>query len=220
MSTNYLSAIAREYTVYVVSRKPKLPQGYTMRDMSEDYAVMIQEEFGGAVDIMGLSTGGPIAQFFALDHPDLVRRLVLASTGYRLTDDAKELQLRVGELARQGKWGRAYSCLITGVYTRGIKKLLFQLLTRLFGGIGAPEDAADGLVEIEAEDKHNFKDQLNEIKVPTLVIGGDEDFFYPIKETADGIPDATLILYQGLGHNAVSDHSRQFGEDILAFLKS
>jgi pimeloyl-ACP methyl ester carboxylesterase len=188
--------------------------------MSEDYAVMIQEEFGGAVDIMGLSTGGPIAQYFALDHPDLVRRLVLASTGYCLTDEAKELQLRVGELARQGKWGQAYSCLITGVYTHGYKKRLFQLLTRLFGGIGAPEDAADGLVEIKAEDKHNFKDRLNEIKVPTLVIGGDEDFFYPIKETADGIPDAKLVLYQGLGHNAVSDHSRKFGEDILAFLKS
>jgi len=60
--------IARECTVYSVTRKPGLPAGYSMRDMSDDYAAMIKDEFGGPVEIMGISTGGPIAQHFAADH--------------------------------------------------------------------------------------------------------------------------------------------------------
>jgi len=44
--------------------------------------------------------------------------------------------------------------------------------------------------------------------------------FYPICETAAGIPNAKLILYQGLGHNTIFAHNRQFSEDIVALLKS
>jgi pimeloyl-ACP methyl ester carboxylesterase len=72
----------KEYTVYSVGRKPDLPDDYSTRDMANDYANMIKEELEPPVDILGLSTGGTIAQYFVLDHPQLVRRLVLASTGY------------------------------------------------------------------------------------------------------------------------------------------
>ena len=126
----------------------------------------------------------------------------------------------MADFARQRKWRAAYSSQVTGIYHRGIKKYLLKLFMWLFGAFGAPADPSDGLVEIEAEDKHNFKDRLAEIQIPTLVIGGEEDYFYPIRETAAGIPHAKLILYQGLGHNTIFSHNRQFSEDILAFLKS
>ena len=216
MTSRNFKRFAEEFTVYYVGRKLGLPMGYSMRDMSEDYATMIGNELGEAVNVMGLSTGGPIAQHFAVDHPDLVHRLVLAMTGYRLTEHGAELQRRMGALARQRKWRAAYSTMVSGIYPGGIKKYLFKLFTWLFGAIGAPTDPSDGLVEIEAEDKHNFKELLAEIKVPTLVIGGEEDFFYPIRETAVGIPNAELILYEGAGHGAMM--KRQFSEDVLAFL--
>ena len=218
MATSGFQYLADDFTVYMVSRKPHLPEGYSMQDMADDYAMMIREEFGGAVDLMGISTGGSIAQHFAVDHPDLVHCLVLAMTGYSLSEGGKELQRRVGNLARRRKWRAAYSTLITGVYPRGIKKQVFKLLMWLFGAFGVPADPSDGLIEIEAEDKHNFKERLAGIAIPTLVIGGEEDFFYPIRETANGIPNAKLVLYQGFGHNAMFDNKRQFNEDVLTFL--
>jgi pimeloyl-ACP methyl ester carboxylesterase len=218
MTTNYYKRLAQGFTVYYVSRKPGLPAGYSMQDMSNDYATMIKDELGGPVDVMGISTGGPIAQYFAVDHPDLVRRLVLALTGYRLTKQGAELQRRMGDLARQRKWRAAYSAMMDGIAYSGIKKYLYKLFMLLFGAMGAPADPSDGLVEIEAEDKHDFKERLAEIKVPTLVIGGDEDYFYPIRETAAGIPNAKLVLYEGFGHNVIFERNRQLSEDILAFL--
>ena len=83
-----------------------------------------------------------------------------------------------------------------------------------------PADASDGIVEIEAEDSHDLSDRLDRIKVETLVIGGEEDFFYPVRETAGRIPNARLVLYPNLGHNAMFVRSRQFGEEIRAFLLS
>jgi pimeloyl-ACP methyl ester carboxylesterase len=218
MFTGSYKRLAEGFTVYVVSRKPGLPVGYSMQDMSNDYATMIKNELGGPVDVMGISTGGPIAQYFAVDHPQLVRRLVLALTGYRLTEQGAELQRRMGDLARQRKWRAAYSTTVGGMYPRGIKKYLVKLFMWLFGAMGAPADPSDGLIEIEAEDKHDFKERLAEIKVPTLVIGGDEDYFYPIRETAAGIPNAKLVLYEGSGHNVIFKHNRQLSEAILAFL--
>jgi pimeloyl-ACP methyl ester carboxylesterase len=103
MSTGYLRGLADSYKIYIVNRRPGLPPGYSLSDMSDDYAVMIKNELGGVADIIGVSTGGTIAQHFAIDHPDLVRRLVLAMTGFRLTEEAKELQMKVADLARKRK---------------------------------------------------------------------------------------------------------------------
>lgn len=221
MIRSLYEGLAKDYIVYSVwwTRKRDLPTGYSMRDISDDYAAMIKEEFEGPVDIMGGSTGGTIAQHLAADHPELVHRLVLAITGYRLSEEGKEGQRRFCELARQGKWRKAYSHMMDGVYPRGIKKHLWKLFIWLFASFMTPDDPTDLLIVMEAEDKHDFKDRLAEIKAPTLVIGGEEDFFYPIRETAVGILNAELILYEGFGHNVPDDNKRQFQKDVLAFLK-
>jgi len=221
MASGSFSELARQYTVYYVSRRGGLPAGYTTRDMSNDYATMIREELGGPVDIIGLSSGGPIAHYFAVDHPHLIRHLVLAETGYRLSEEGKEWTRHVGDLARQRKWRKAAVFIVTSVYPKGLKKHFFKLVMWLFGrSMFGSDNPSDGLVEVEAEINHDFTSkQLAKIKVPTLVIGGEEDKFYLNHETAEGIPNAKLILYKGFGHNAFDDNRHQFQADILAFLR-
>ena len=222
MISSSFKELAKEYIVYYMSRRGGLPAGYSTRDMSDDYAAMIKEELAGPVDIIGLSSGGPIAHHFAVDHPDLIRHLVLAETGYRLSEEGKEWTRHVGDLARQGKWRKAAVFMVTAIYPKGLKKYLFKLFMWLFGKrmFGTSGDPSDGLVEVEAEVNHDFtSEQLAEIKVPTLVIGGEEDKFYLNRETAEGIPNAKLILYEGFGHNAFNDNKHQFQTDILAFLR-
>jgi pimeloyl-ACP methyl ester carboxylesterase len=79
-------------------------------------------------------------------------------------------------------------------------------------------DPSDYVVTIEAEDEFDFRPRLNEIKVPTLVVGGAKDPFYsPVlfRETAAGIPDARLILYEKAGHGPAG---KRVAQDIRAFL--
>ncbi len=217
LMTRFINKLVNEFTVYQVRRRPGLPAGYSLKDMSDDCAVMIKEELEWPVDVMGISTGGTIAQHLAADHPELVNRLVLAMTGHCLNERGKRLQIKVAELTRHGRWRSAAALMATAMYTGAtlsVFKSMFWLMGRLM--FGSPSTPDDGIVEIEAEDAHDFRDRLAEIKVPTLVIGGDEDFFYPVRETAECIPGSRLVLYHGVGHTAMM--KRGFGEDLLAFL--
>jgi pimeloyl-ACP methyl ester carboxylesterase len=220
MSTGYLRGLEDSYKIYIVNRRSGLPRGYSLNDMSDDYAVMIKNELGGVADIIGVSIGGAIAQHFAIDHPDLVGRLVLVMTGFRLTEEGRELQRKVADLARKGKRRAAYALIGTAVIRKGIGKHAFKWFMGLMGPLMIPTDPSDGIVEIEAEDRHDLSDGLAKIKADTLVIGGEEDFFYPVRETAGKITNARLVLYSNLGHNAMFARSRQFGEEIRAFLLS
>ncbi len=220
--TGMYSFLGDDYTVYSVLRKPGMPPGYTMKDMAGDYAAMIREEFGGPLDVIGVSTGGSVVQHFAADHPDLVRRMVLHSSAHTLSDSAKRLQLKVGELAQQRKWVQANRLMFGAILPpSGAKRTLLRPLVALGAllmSLSAPKDPTDLVVTVEAEDKHAFKGRLSEIAAPTLVIAGTLDPFYTaelFRETAAGIPNATLILYEGMGHPALG---KRFAQDVLAFL--
>ena len=217
--TGFIKKLLDEYTVYQVRRRPGLSTGYSLKDMADDCAVMIRDEIGGPVDVMGISTGGTIAQHFAAGHPELVNRLVLAMTGHCLTNNGRMLQWRVAGLTRQGQWRSAAALMAGSMYTGAtlrIFKTIFWLMGRTM--FGSPAGPSDGIIEIEAEDKHAFQDRLVEIKAPTLVIGGENDFFYPVRETSEGIPGARLVLYEGVGHTAIM--KSRFGADLREFLDS
>jgi pimeloyl-ACP methyl ester carboxylesterase len=187
--------------------------------MSEDYVTMIRGELAPPVDVMGVSSGGSIAQHFVADHPGLVRRLVLAATAYRQSEEADQLGMRVRDLSLQGKW-RAASAAAAGEMTPKLaKRFLLRLLSWIFPTMYSSAGPSDGIVEIEAQRGHNFKERLPDIKAPTLVVGGDIDFYFPatlMRETAAGIPNARLILHEGLGHEAA--FSKRLAKDVVAFL--
>ena len=132
-----------------MTRKIGLPKGYSTRDMSEDYATMIVDEFrGGPVDVIGMSYGGLIAQHFAADHPDLVCHLVIAMAAYRVGDAGKELDKRAAELMSRGKMREASTTMISTVYPDGIKKHFFKLVIWLFSPFmwSPPSNPSDPLV--------------------------------------------------------------------------
>jgi pimeloyl-ACP methyl ester carboxylesterase len=218
-------ALEADFTVHLVTRKPGLPRGYSLQDMSNDYASMIRAEFDGPVDIVGLSAGGLIAQHFAAEHPDLVRRLVLHSSAHSVSDGTKEFHVRMSDLVRAHRWRAAYAEVIAfGLPRRGAMHPTARMIGWLaapFGGmlLGKPADPSDMLVTYAALNKHDFRNRLAEIKSPTLVVVGDRDpFFTPeaARETAEGIPDARFILYEGVGHPA---SGKRLGREMLSFLR-
>jgi len=216
--------LAKHYVIYVLGRKTGLPKGYTTRDMAEDYASVIRDEFdGGPLDVMGLSYGGLIAQHLAADHPELIRHLILAMSVYRFSEEGNKLDMRFAELLSEGKRRAALKSLSNtpGIVEGGrITKMFFKFIMGLGGPFvwSKPENPTDLLVEGKAEMMHNSKNRLAEIKASTLVIGGSKDYYCPVellRETAAGIPNSKLVLHKGKGHMILG---KKFDEDVLAFL--
>jgi len=216
--------LAQEFTVYLVGRKPGMPENYLFNNMADDYAKMIQTEFKEPVDIMGISTGGCIAQFLGADHPDVVSKLVIVSAAYRVSEKGIEIERKAEELAKEGKYNKSLAKIADLFNYSGFKKYMFKLILRLFGKmiIGKIEDPSDFLITAVADRETNFKKRLSEIKAPTLILSGELDICYTaedVRETAEGIPNAKLILYEGYGHSLVLDNMEQVQKDILEFLK-
>ena len=217
-----LAPLARSFTVYRVSRRVGLEPGTTMTDLVNDYAEALEDEFGGPVDVLGISTGGLIALQFAADQPELVRKLVVAGAAYRLSEHGREFQRRMAELAAAGaRRGIAQEMapdVADSRLGRGIAGGLLWLAGPLF--IMRDWDPPDIIATVMAEDAFDLDERLGEIAAPTLVVGGSRDRFYPpelFRETARGIPDARLVLYEGRGHGG-SFADRRFGRDVVAFL--
>jgi pimeloyl-ACP methyl ester carboxylesterase len=217
-----LKPMARHFTVYAVNRKPRLPAGTTIKDLAGHYADAIAREFPGPVCIQGISTGGSIAQQFAIDHPQLVRRLVLAATACRLSPYGREVQRRFAELTKDGRPRRAYAALGPALAATAAGGRAFAALMWLFGGTQRADDPSDMLVTVAAEDEFNASPELHRITAPTLLVAGGRDRFYSpelFRETAERIPDARLSLYHDKGHAGVMTHKPAIRE-VVVFLRA
>jgi pimeloyl-ACP methyl ester carboxylesterase len=219
----WLSPLAPAFRVYRINRKVGLSPQTTMADLASHYAKAIEDSFEGATHILGFSTGGSIAQQFAIDRPELVRKLILAATACRLGPVARDAQRRHAHFAASGQYRRSLATLAPTITGSALGERLAgaaMWLAAPLGGMGPYWDPSDLIVTVEAEDGFDASNRLGEIRAPTLVIGGERDPGYSrelFEETTRGIPDARLFIYEGRGHGGtVTD--RRFARDIIAFL--
>jgi pimeloyl-ACP methyl ester carboxylesterase len=205
-----------------VNRKPGLPVGATIKDPAGHYAEAIAHQFPGPVLVHGISTGGSIAQQLAIDHPQLVRRLVLAATACRLSPHGREVQRRYAELTRQGRPRRVYAALGPALAATVAGGRAFAALLWPVGGSQGVEDPSDMLVTVAAEDTFDACPQLHRITAPTLLVAGGRDRFYTpelFRQTAERIPHGHLRLYPDKGHAGMLTH-KPATREIVAFLRT
>jgi pimeloyl-ACP methyl ester carboxylesterase len=219
-----LAPLARALTVYRIGRRVGLEPNTTMTDLANDYAVALEEEFGGPVDVLGISTGGSIALQLAADRPGLVRRLVVAGAAYRLSEHGRRFQRRMAELAAARDRREMSRLQAPDVADSRLGRRIAGGLLWLAGPLFIKRewDPSDMITTIVAEDAFNLGERLGEISAPTLIVGGGRDRFYPrelFRETAQRIPDARLVLYENRAHGGTFA-DRRFGRDVVAFLKT
>jgi pimeloyl-ACP methyl ester carboxylesterase len=223
--TRFPAPLSRAFTVYSVNRRQGLEPGMTMADLAADYAGAIGAEFGEPVDVLGMSTGGSVAQQFAVDHPRLLRRLVLAGTAYRLGPTGREVQRRHAELAASGHYRSSLATLAPIIAESRLGQRLVgaaMWLAAPLAGMGRGWDPSDFVATLMAEDAFDLGDRLGEIRAPTLVIGGDHDRLYTpdlFRQTAERIPNSLLILYEGRSHQGTFT-DRRFASDVIAFMSA
>lgn len=206
--------------VVYTNRRHGLPKGMSFAELAAEHQQAIGALAAGPVDVVGVSTGGSIAQQLAADHPSAVRRLVLIATGCRLSVKARRLQSRVAAQARAGKPARALASAALGVFLPGGERL-----APLLGPFFAPYarrvgDLSDLATTIEAEDGFDLARCDRPITVPTLIVAGARDRFYPrqlLEETQQLIPGSSLRRFPRRGHLTVMTDPR-LAPAVRAFL--
>lgn len=211
---------AANYKVYMFSRKNRLIEGYSTRDMAKDQAVAMEILGISKADIMGISQGGMLAQYLAIDYPNLVNKLILAVTLSKQNETVQRVVKNWIEMAEHKDYKSLIIDTIKNSYSERYQKrhrFLYPLLSR----VGKPNDFKRFLIQANSCICHNAYSELDNIECPTLIVGGDCDKIVESNssvEIADRIRDSQLFMYKGLGH-ATYEEAKDFNARVLNFLK-
>lgn len=211
---------ARDYTVYMFSRKLLLPQGCTTRDMARDLMQAMQILNIPKADLLGVSMGGMIAQHFAADYPDMVNKLILVVTCSR----SNPILVEAVEEWKACALADDHTALMDSNLRRIYSETYYRKnkwMVPITGKLTKPKSYDRFLIMADACLTHNAFDRLSDITAPTLVLGGEQDHCLggdASRELAARIPGAKLKLYPQWGHGLYEEAS-DFNDTVLEFLK-
>ncbi len=213
-------ALAKDFTVYVFSRRRDLAPHTTTREMADDLNRAMEKLGLSATAVVGVSQGGMIAQWLAVDHPDKVGRLVLAVTLCRPNPTVREAIGKWLEMAGRGDYKGIM--LDTAERSYSPKKLRQSRLTySLMGNLGKPKSFDRFVTQAESCLTHDASAELGKIACPTLVIGGTADAIVTgaaSEELAAGIPGSELYMYEGLSHG-LYEEAPDFLDRVVRFCR-
>lgn len=210
---------AKDYKVYVFSRKNQLHKGYSTRDMAKDQAKAMKLLGINKAKILGISQGGMIAQYLAIDYPDLVEKLILAVTLSKQNKNIQEVVRNWIALAEQENYKQLMIDTAEKSYSDNYLKK-YRLFYPLLGKVGKPKDFSRFLIQATSCIQHDAYMELDNIICPTLVIGGANDKIVGATssaELADKIKDSELFIYKDFGH-AAYEEAKDFNSRVLYYL--
>jgi 3-oxoadipate enol-lactonase len=194
----------------------------TMERIADD-AVGVLDRLGmPSAAVGGLSMGGYAALALVRRHPDRVRALVLADT--RAGADAPEAKAtratQAENVRREGAAAIADAVLpkLLGATSHKERPELVTRVRRIIES-NPPRGIADALAGLAA--RADSTATLREIRVPTLVVVGEEDTITPPAEAEAlhrGIAGSRLAVIPRAGHLSNMENPAEFNRQVGAFL--
>lgn len=183
--------------------------------------------------LIGNSMGGQISAKLAIEHPELIDRLVLVSPAGVTTDIARNPQvlwvlktfgwlysagartasLGSDPLSKSAPLRRA----LLSVVCRYPERLPGPLVQRQLAGAGTPGFAPSVL----AIGRCDLTDELERIEMPTQLIWGRNDRIIPSTDVRLWRRDVELsesVIYEDTGHVAQFERPARFNADVAGFL--
>ena len=208
---------AKEYKVYLFDRRPEVREGITVRDLACDVAAAM-DAFGlSDACVLGVSQGGMIAQYLAIERPDLVRKLVLAVTLCQSNDTVAEAIGTWVRLTEQGDFKTLVADMAERMYSPAYLRRYKPILP-LLTHVQTPRDKERFIILAKSCLTCDTADKLHMITCPVLVIGGKQDMVVgkdAVKILAKKI-GCPLHLYEELGH-AAYEEAKDFNKIVYNF---
>jgi pimeloyl-ACP methyl ester carboxylesterase len=194
---------------------PDVDQPMSYRQMAEDTVALLRGLDVEAADFFGYSMGSGIALEIAIRHPEMVRKLVLASLTFNADGFHPGTQEQIEEADPAALDGSVFQLAYAEV---------------------APDPAGwRGLVaKVNALDR-DFDgwpaEVIESIEAPTLVIIGDSDIVRPehavelfrlrgggVEGDSAGLPDSQLAILPGTTHLGIVDRADWLASMVTRFL--
>lgn len=201
-------------------RSKHLPGPYTVPQLAADLADLLDALTLETVDVLGYSQGGAVAQQFAHDYPERVRRLVLACTyAYNLATFQEKIEAALVPWILRLLGIRRFMRL--GVQAGSLGRMLSPQQARWLEGMAAGNKTSLMVAAFRAMRDFDSRSWLGSIRSPTLIIAGGADTAVPLHHArmlAHGIRGAQLQIIAGAGHLLIVTHTERFLRLVEEFL--
>ncbi|MHA1785960.1 MAG: alpha/beta fold hydrolase [Candidatus Helarchaeota archaeon] len=194
----------------------------TIKDLSEDLYELLKKLKVEKINLVGHSMGGFVSLQFALDHQDMLNRLILVDTTAKLKtpDDAYEMIKKFGyyEFSKMTAKFTEIPLRKRPLESRDFYKKLQKW--ELERKKNVPDFVAINFMR--AFNNQNVEDRLNEINTKTLIIFGKQDLLIDAKIHSkilkDNIPNSKLIFIDNSGHSPTREQYLEFNKVLEEFL--
>jgi pimeloyl-ACP methyl ester carboxylesterase len=208
------------------------PQGpYTIPQMAEDAAALLDHLSIARAHVYGVSMGGMIAQELTLRHPEKVRSLVLGCTmcggEHASMGEPEVIETLIDVVGSMGKgdpaaWvDRQLPLLFPPTFLAanpGVRDVMMMLAPML--PPTPPQTAQYAMAGLFG---WSTWDRLPEIKAPTLIVHGDADVIIPVANAhtlAARIPGSRLHIVPGAGHGYPAQDPAGVHQVVTDFLRA
>ena len=220
VSLAYLYRIfASAYKVYLFDRREDISEDVTVRDLAADIGMAMDVLEITKADVFGVSQGGMIAQYLAIDRPELVNKLVLAVTLSKTNNTVKAVVNRWIELTEQGNIKALVMDMAEKMYSDAYIKR-YRLFMPLLTILQKPKNTGRFIALAKSCLTCNAYEELEKIRCPIFVIGGKQDKVVT-GEASEEIAKKTncrIYMYENLGH-AAYEEARDFNSRVYQFLQ-
>ena len=210
-------------------KSSKTVQKYSIKMFTDDAAALLDQLNVEQAIVCGHSMGGVVAQLLALDYPRKVKKLILASSGAAHPGTQGIPLAMCRDMVRKGFEGYIREHTIETGWTKEFvaahPELIENFLKVRLSGIAPLENY---LHFVLARQAHDHTNRLKDIRVPTLVLCGDDERHGAADRThydaahhlAQEIPNAKLVVLKGEGHHYLATNPAVAHAAIREFIKS
>ncbi len=213
------AGFTEKYTVYVFDCSSNWQKEYSIEEMAGNVAQTMKELGIEQADILGCSMGGMIAQYVAINNPELVHKLVLGSTMPRNNEISRATLNEWKQLADAGDVVAFNRNMFKKVYSEAYYEQ-FKDAFKAMESDGTAEELHCFSIMMNALLNMNSYDKLDKISCPVLVIGSWKDMTLSPAgsiEIAEKL-GCELYMYSGYSH-AAYDEAPDYKERIMSFFE-
>lgn len=208
-------------------------EGYDYDTLSDDLKAIIDELQLTDVTLVGFSMGGgEVARYFSRHSGKGISKAVLVASILPFllkTEDnpdgkSQEENQKTADAIKNDRIGFLDGF---GKNFFGVNLISSPLSTplleyyRMLCSVASPRATLQCANSFSTTD---FRDELKDITVPTLIIHGDNDKIVPIEVSSEKasklIPNNKMIVYEGAPHGLFYTHKDQLNKDLVAFIHS